>query len=38
MTLKRVNVSDYSGGVPFGLHQNLGVNQNASLAMLLKYP
>ena len=23
----RVNISDYSGGVPFELHQNLGVNQ-----------
>ena len=25
----RVNISDYSGGVPFELHQNLGVNQSS---------
>ena len=32
----RVNISDYSGGVPFELHQNLGVNQNAGFGDALK--
>ena len=32
----RVNISDYSGGVPFELHQNMGVNQNAGFTDALK--
>lgn len=32
----RVNISDYSGGVPYDLHQNLGVNQNAGFNDALK--
>lgn len=32
----RVNISDYSGGVPFELHQNMGVNQNAGFNDALK--
>ena len=32
----RVNISDYSGGVPFELHQDLGVNQNSGFSDALK--
>ena len=32
----RVNISDYSGGVPFDLHQSMGVNQNAGFNDALK--
>lgn len=32
----RVNISDYSGGVPFDLHQNMGVNQNDGFNDALK--
>jgi hypothetical protein len=32
----RVNITDYSGGVPFDLHQNLGVNQNGGFGDALK--
>tara|TARA_B100002019_G_C21173745_1_gene549909 strand:+ start:397 stop:903 length:507 start_codon:yes stop_codon:yes gene_type:complete len=32
----RVDISDYSGGVPFELHQNMGVNQNRDFSDSLK--
>lgn len=32
----RLSIKDYSGGVPFELHQNLGVNQNGDFTDSLK--
>ena len=32
----RVNISDRPGGVPYDLHQNLGVNQNVGFNDALK--